>query len=174
VNGPNALSLSRIVLTPVAAVLITRNSPWAFAVIAIALVTDLLDGALARRLRESTELGRFLDPLADKILAGGVLAALAASSRIPWELAIAVIVRDGALLAYGWLRLRAGDSVPGASLPGKIAFASLGGYLLALVAGISLPAWVGGVVVAIYALTGILYGARAPWGPAGRVAKEPR
>jgi hypothetical protein len=59
-------------------------------------------------------------------------------------------------------------------LPGKIAFAALGGYLLSLVAGIALPGWVGGGVVALYLLTGILYGARVPWMLPGRVAKEPR
>ncbi len=173
-NGPNVLSLSRIGLTPVAAWLVANDSALAFPVIAFALFTDFLDGALARMRHESTQLGRFLDPLADKVFAGGVLAALAASGRIPWEIAVAVLVRDGALLAYGWMRLRAGDPVPAASLPGKIAFAALGAYLLALVAGLPFPAWVGGAIVSIYLLTGILYGARAPWILPGRVAKEPR
>jgi phosphatidylglycerophosphate synthase len=174
VNGPNVLSLSRIGLTPVAAWLIANDSALAFPVIAFALFTDFLDGALARLRHESTDLGRFLDPLGDKVFAGGVVAALAASGRVPWEIAIAVLMRDGALLTYGWMRLRTGDPVPAASLPGKIAFAALGAYLLAFAAGFSFPTWVGGAVVAVYLLTGILYGARAPWILPGRVAKEPR
>ena len=82
--------------------------------------------------------------------------------------------RDAALLAYGWMRLRSGESVPAASLPGKIAFALVGAWLLALVGGVPLPAWAGVAVVAWYVLTGLFYGARVPWILPGRVAKEPR
>ena len=173
-NGPNALSLLRIVLMPPAAWFVVRSSPLAFVLIAVALFTDFLDGWLARRFRASTPIGRFLDPLADKLFAGGVLVAVAASGRVAWEIAVAVLVRDAALLAYGWMRLRSGESVPAASLPGKIAFALVGAWLLALVGGVPLPAWAGVAVVAWYVLTGLFYGARVPWILPGRVAKEPR
>jgi cardiolipin synthase len=174
VNGPNALSLLRIALTPFAVVLVARSSILAFPLIALALFTDFLDGWIARRCRASSTIGRFLDPLADKLFAAGVLAALAASGRVSWEIAVAVFVRDAALLVYGWMRLRGGESVPPANLPGKIAFAAFGGWLLALVGGVPLPVWAGVGVVTFYVLTGVLYGARVPWNAPGRVAKEPR
>ncbi len=173
-NAPNLLSVLRIALTPIAAPLVYAGSPLALPVLAIALLTDFLDGRIARRLGGSTPLGRILDPLADKIFAGGVLVALAASGRVPWEFASLVLVRDALLLGVGWLKVRAGDPVPAANFFGKSAFAALGGYLAAAVIGISLPAWVGGLVATVYVLSGLAYGAHAPSIVPERAAKGGR
>lgn len=173
-NGPNLLSLLRIAMTPLAAVLVARGSPAAYPVIAVALLTDFLDGWTARRFGESTPLGRILDPVADKVFAGGILVALAATSRIPWEIATLVVVRDAVLLAVSWLKIRSGEPVPAANLLGKIAFAALGGYLLATALGLALPTWAGGAVAAGYIASGFSYAGRAPALLPRGVAKEPR
>ncbi len=72
INIPNALTLLRIFLIPVFVVLFYIPSSWsAFAsafVFALAAFTDWLDGYLARRLDQSTPLGAFLDPVADKLM----------------------------------------------------------------------------------------------------------
>src|SRR6266705_6125389 len=77
-NLPNALSVARIAATPLIATLPFANS-WtlrldAFLLFTLAAVTDYVDGKLARSRKEETDLGRLLDPLADKLLLLGTLA----------------------------------------------------------------------------------------------------
>ena len=71
-NLPNALTVARIALSPVVAALPFIAAPAArlaaFAIFVIAGVTDYLDGRLARSRRDETDLGKILDPLADKLL----------------------------------------------------------------------------------------------------------
>lgn len=83
---PNLLTLSRIVAIPLLIALFWVASPtgnWlAFAVFAAAGLTDLLDGWLARRWQQVSALGRFLDPIADKLLVAAALLMLVAANRI--------------------------------------------------------------------------------------------
>ncbi len=74
-NWPNRISMTRIILVvPLVICLLNLNEPWAgWRYLAIAIfvamaLSDALDGFLARRLRQSTPLGRFLDPVGDKLL----------------------------------------------------------------------------------------------------------
>src|SRR5712691_2379042 len=74
-NLPNALTVGRIVVTPLIAILPFANS-WnlrlaAFVLFTLAAITDYIDGHLARSRKEETDLGRLLDPLADKLLLVG-------------------------------------------------------------------------------------------------------
>ncbi len=72
VNLPNAITTLRVLLAPVVTVLLFESSPSArlvaFAVFLIAALSDLVDGALARRRGEITDFGKLVDPLADKLL----------------------------------------------------------------------------------------------------------
>jgi CDP-diacylglycerol--glycerol-3-phosphate 3-phosphatidyltransferase len=99
---PNLLTIGRIVLTPVFLVLILMGQFWeqliALLVFIIASISDWLDGKLARRYQISTRLGKFLDPLADKIL---VLSAfivlpfvLKDSWIVPWWGVAVIVIRD--------------------------------------------------------------------------------
>ncbi|MHA1537731.1 MAG: CDP-diacylglycerol--glycerol-3-phosphate 3-phosphatidyltransferase [Alphaproteobacteria bacterium] len=85
-NLPNSLTISRIVAIPVfaAAFFVEGNAArWvALAIFAAAAVTDFLDGFLARRNRQATDFGRFLDPIADKLLVATALLMLAGFGRI--------------------------------------------------------------------------------------------
>lgn len=76
-NIPNLLSLSRIILIPVLIYLIYQKM-WIYALVlfAVASFTDMLDGWSARKLKQESEFGIFIDPLADKFLVISVLAAL--------------------------------------------------------------------------------------------------
>jgi CDP-diacylglycerol--glycerol-3-phosphate 3-phosphatidyltransferase len=163
VNAPNLLSLARIALTVplVWALAAGRHGP-ATAFLGVALATDFFDGWLARRYSASTHLGRVLDPLADKVLVGAVLISLVVVGRVPAELAIVVVARDFALLAFGWIRVRAGAPVPSADLPGKVAFTVLGIFLAWHVAGREWPAWTPGLVGTVYVAAGLHYAVRIP------------
>jgi cardiolipin synthase len=98
-NLANALTALRLVLAPVFLVLYVEGERVrALAAFAAAAATDVLDGLVARALRQTTRLGAFLDPIADKFLAACALVALAATGRLPAWLPALVIARDVAQL----------------------------------------------------------------------------
>jgi len=96
----NALTGLRFALAPVFLVLYVEGARLrALAAFAAAAATDVLDGLVARALRQPTRLGAFLDPIADKFLAACALVALAATGRLPAWLPALVVARDLAQLA---------------------------------------------------------------------------
>ncbi|MCF8483243.1 MAG: CDP-alcohol phosphatidyltransferase family protein [Rhodospirillum sp.] len=107
---PNALTLTRFALVPLAAVqLFDRDWRAAFWVFVAAGVTDALDGWLARLLDARSTLGATLDPLADKALLVTTFTCLALVGEIPYWLLALVVVRDlGILLGAAHLRHRVG------------------------------------------------------------------
>ena len=94
-NLPNCLTLIRLAMAPlvIAAILLGRPVA-ALALFAVAAWTDILDGAAARRLKVSTQVGAYLDPIADKCLLSGVFLALAAAHRVPWWIVGIIFGRD--------------------------------------------------------------------------------
>lgn len=98
-NIPNFLSLLRIILVPVIVIFLIQESySKALIVFVVAGLTDALDGAVARMFNKQTELGSYLDPLADKILLSTSFIALAIFGLIPSWLAVIVISRDFIIL----------------------------------------------------------------------------
>ncbi len=97
---PNSLSISRILLTPVFLVLILVDTflgqVLALSVFVIAAVSDYLDGMIARRYGVDSALGRYLDPLADKILVLSAFCVLPflLPGVVPWWAVIVIAVRD--------------------------------------------------------------------------------
>jgi CDP-diacylglycerol--glycerol-3-phosphate 3-phosphatidyltransferase len=86
-NVPNLLTMGRVAVIPLVILLLDRGSPkdcwWAALVYSAAALTDLIDGWLARRMHVVSVLGKFLDPLADKLLVMAVLIYLVPLGRIP-------------------------------------------------------------------------------------------
>ncbi len=97
-NLPNKLTISRIAIVPLVLVLLAFGNKWSclFAGVAFAVAgfTDLIDGYLARRENQVTSLGKFLDPLADKVLVSSVLIMLVQLDWISAWVAIIIICRD--------------------------------------------------------------------------------
>ena len=99
VNIPNLLSFLRIALVPVFLwFLLDEFFLAAIAVLAFAGLTDFLDGYLARRLNQTTKLGKMLDPVADRLYIFATLLALSSTGYVPWWLAALVILRDVLML----------------------------------------------------------------------------
>ena len=96
--SPNVLSVARAAAAVPVALLVLRSEPeaagLALAVFALAALSDLADGALARRQGSTSDLGAFLDPLADKLLVGGSLAALAVRGVVPAWVVLIVLARE--------------------------------------------------------------------------------
>jgi cardiolipin synthase len=99
INVPNALTLLRVLLTPLFAIfLINGFFNHALLVFAIAALTDAVDGLIARFFHQKTTLGAFLDPAADKLLLVTAFLTLAIQALIPNWLAVIVISRDIVIL----------------------------------------------------------------------------
>ena len=97
-NLPNALTISRICLTPVFLVLLFEEDWYlrslAVVVFSVASLTDLYDGRIARTRNSVTEFGRFMDPLADKILVTSALIALVVCRLVHFWLVVPIVARD--------------------------------------------------------------------------------
>ncbi len=106
-NIPNILTLLRIALIPVFVVIFYFPYPWAYKaaaiIFAVAAITDLLDGYLARRLNQESSLGAFLDPVADKLMVATVLIVLLQQHPTIW-LAIPTAIIIGREITISALR----------------------------------------------------------------------
>ncbi|MGQ3675065.1 CDP-alcohol phosphatidyltransferase family protein [Xanthobacter sp. TB0139] len=95
VNVPNLITLFRIVLVPAIVWAIAAHEvELAFGLFVVAGVSDALDGFIAKRFNMQTELGAYLDPVADKALLVSIYVALAVAELIPRWVAIVVVSRD--------------------------------------------------------------------------------
>jgi len=117
-NLANSITIARILLVPVFLVLLLGGlpEPWgdlaAAAVFIIAAATDKLDGYVARRNKQITTLGQFLDPLADKLLIAAALIALVAQDRVAAWVATVIIVREVAVSVLRIVGVSQGVSIP--------------------------------------------------------------
>lgn len=94
-NWPNFISLGRLFAVPVIVWLIlSGRMEWAFLTFVMAGLSDILDGLLARALKNRTTVGAYLDPLADKVLLVAVFVTLGLGGYIPLWLVILVAFRD--------------------------------------------------------------------------------
>ncbi len=106
-NLPNAITITRFLLVPVVVwAIASHQMKVAFWVFAVAAISDMLDGFLAKRFRMTSELGAHLDPLADKAMLVSIYVMLAFAGKLPLWLVIAVVSRDLMILAaimVSWL-----------------------------------------------------------------------
>ncbi len=184
---PNALTILRMVATPV--ILVLMFSPTlggrlaALILFVLAAISDFADGHLARRYNSPSRIGRFLDPLADKVLVLGTFIGLAwlLPAVVPWWAVAIIAVRDVAVTVRRMYAESQGKSVrtlPMAKTKTTLQLVYLIGMLAALAAA-KFPGWLGSVgnwvldswipmalllaVVAITAYTGLLYLLRAEY-----------
>lgn len=124
-NLPNALTVLRILLVPVFVWLVLRDGGddtssrwWAWGVFGVAIITDRIDGDLARAKGLVTTFGKVADPIADKALTGAGFITLAMIDVIPWWVTVVILVRELGITALRFWVIRHG--VMPASRGGKI------------------------------------------------------
>jgi CDP-diacylglycerol--glycerol-3-phosphate 3-phosphatidyltransferase len=109
---PNALTIARLAMIPVFVALVIRadgQSSWAAGwLFGAAGITDQVDGWLARRWRVESQFGRFVDPLADRIIIDAAVILLWAYDRLPWPALALILIRDSVLLLGTPAALRRG------------------------------------------------------------------
>ena len=107
-NLPNKLTIFRVFLViPFVALMLNGYDLWAVAVFIIASLTDLLDGKIARKYNLITDFGKFMDPLADKLLVCAAMICLVEMGRLPAWMVIVIISREFIISGF---RLVASDN----------------------------------------------------------------
>ena len=92
---PNLITILRFLLVPgVVFALLTDKMGWALAGFLVAGISDGIDGFIARQFNQRTELGAYLDPMADKVLLASVFVVLGYMGELPLWLVIAAVSRD--------------------------------------------------------------------------------
>jgi cardiolipin synthase len=104
---PNIISFARIALIPAFAWLIVHDRTRVAGIILFSFVvaTDWVDGAIARRTGQVSELGRILDPVADRLAVAAGVIALAVAGLFPVWAAVLILVRDAGILVVGAILL---------------------------------------------------------------------
>ncbi len=118
----NVVSVLRLMAIPVFLwwVIEDRLLP-AFILLVVAVLTDFVDGMIARRMNEITKLGQFLDPFADRLFIAATVIALAIQDVVPWWFVIAVMLRDALLGVGGLVMVRFGAGTLPVKWWGKVA-----------------------------------------------------
>ena len=99
-TAPNQLTLLRMIFVPFIVIqLVDGRYFWALVLFVVAGFSDGLDGLLARRLKQQTQLGQYLDPIADKLLLSTMFLVLSILRNIPWKYTVVVFSRDISILA---------------------------------------------------------------------------
>ncbi|MBI5573584.1 MAG: CDP-alcohol phosphatidyltransferase family protein [Elusimicrobia bacterium] len=119
---PNKLTIIRIIAVPIFVIsAIAKNSGLAISVFIFCVITDFLDGLIARKQGQRTPLGAFLDPLADKFLLISAFITFAALKEIPVWIPIVIITKNIIIFFGWWLRLQlTGNAVVSPTLFGKL------------------------------------------------------
>ena len=144
-NLPNALTLSRLGLIPVFVALSALNPTPTIAVatagvFALASLTDWLDGYMARKRKQITDLGKLLDPVADKVLVLAALVVLVEAGRAPGWLVILLLAREFAVTALRAVAAMGGTVIPAERL-GKLKMGVQTAAVLVLMLEPALPDW---------------------------------
>ena len=130
-NLPNKLSIFRIILVPIMVIIPFLGidgkifgipTEWIIIdlIFIIASITDKLDGYLARKNNQVTTFGKFLDPLADKILVLAAMVMLVEMSKLPAWIPIIVLAREFMVSGYRLIAVEKGGEVIAASKWGKL------------------------------------------------------
>lgn len=177
---PNLLTVFRILLVPVLAVVLLSevvDADWPAAVVfAVASITDVADGYLARRNDQVTNFGKLWDPLADKLLVAAALISLVELGKIEAWVAMVVISREFAVTGLRQVAIEQGRVVA-ASVAGKIKTALQVAMVLVIILVDDRTAWVDALVyvtVAVTVLSGAGYFFRLQRAQAGSPAPESR
>ncbi|GGZ89042.1 CDP-diacylglycerol--glycerol-3-phosphate 3-phosphatidyltransferase [Streptomyces echinoruber] len=166
-NVANLLTMLRLVLVPGFVVLMLAGGGYdpawrslAWAAFAIAMITDLFDGHLARRYDLVTDFGKIADPIADKAIMGAALICLSALGDLPWWVTAVILGRELGITLLRFLVIRYG--VIPASRGGKLKTltqgVAVGMYVLVLTGWLAtVRFWVMAVAVVLTVVTGLDY-----------------
>lgn len=119
---PNLLSLFRLLLLPVIVWLycVKKDYTAAIAMLIVSGATDIVDGFIARRFNMVSDLGKILDPIADKLTQGVLLICLAVKYKIIILLVVVFALKEYIMITLGYMAMKRKDSVNSAKWYGKL------------------------------------------------------
>lgn len=122
---PNMLSLIRLIMIPIYVMIYLEadsNTDYylAAAILAVSCLTDLVDGKIARHFNMISNLGKILDPLADKLTQFTLLLCLLSRYEVLWVIIPLFVIKELFQLVAGGLSIRKGKMLKGAQMTGKI------------------------------------------------------
>lgn len=158
-NTANKLTLLRVVMIPLFLLVLYLDVPganyWALAIFVIASLTDTLDGYIARHYNQTTDFGKFMDPLADKCLVTAAMLWFVEIGQMPGWALLVVIIRE---FGVSGLRMVAADKgrVIAADWSGKVKTASTMVCIVLML--LPIAPWVNNICVAVIVLATIYSG----------------
>ena len=158
-NTANKLTMLRVLMIPAFLLVLYLGVPganyWALAIFVIASLTDTLDGYIARHYNQTTDFGKFMDPLADKSLVTAAMLGFVEIGQMPGWALLVVIIRE---FGVSGLRMVAADKgrVIAAGWSGKVKTASTMVCIVLMLLPIS--PWINSICVAVIVLTTIYSG----------------
>ena len=158
-NTANKLTLLRVVMIPLFLLVLYLDVPganyWALAIFVIASLTDTLDGYIARHYNQTTDFGKFMDPLADKCLVTAAMLWFVEIGQMPGWALLVVIIRE---FGVSGLRMVAADKgrVIAAGWSGKVKIASTMVCIVLML--LPIAPWVNNICVAVIVLATIYSG----------------
>ena len=158
-NTANKLTLLRVVMIPLFLLVLYLDVPganyWALAIFVIASLTDTLDGYIARHYNQTTDFGKFMDPLADKCLVTAAMLWFVEIGQMPGWALLVVIIRE---FGVSGLRMVAADKgrVIAAGWSGKVKTAST--MVCNVLMLLPIAPWVNNICVAVIVLATIYSG----------------
>jgi CDP-diacylglycerol--glycerol-3-phosphate 3-phosphatidyltransferase len=168
----NFLSFARVILLIPILLFLREDTPAgnlkAFGVMLLAAATDWFDGYFARRFHQKSDLGRIIDPLADKICVGAIAAYLAFFRDFPKWFLILILARDFIILIVGlFMTVRRG--VPESNWPGKVAVTAMAIVLIVFTLDIESVKW-----PFFWIMVGLFFVSVASYGPRVLRATNPK
>lgn len=167
-NVPNVLTSGRIIAIPLFAWLVLRSGGqnaswlwWSTLCFSLLMLTDKLDGDIARARGLVTNFGKIADPIADKALMATALICLNVVGLLPWWVTVVILIREIGITLWRMVELRRGNVVP-ASKGGKVKTAlqaaAVLAFLIPLAGALGFIAWLlmyAALIVTV--ITGIQY-----------------
>ena len=158
-NTANKLTVLRVIMIPVFLLVLYLHVPganyWALAIFVLASLTDTLDGYIARHYNQTTDFGKFMDPLADKCLVTAAMLWFVEIGQMPGWALLVVIIRE---FGVSGLRMVAADKgrVIAAGWSGKVKTASTMVCIVLML--LPIAPWINSICVAVIVLTTIYSG----------------
>lgn len=174
---PNLLSLIRILLIPFIVWLYCVQKAYTRTIVVIAIsgFTDIVDGRIARKFNMVSNVGKVLDPIADKLTQAALVTCLIARYPQMWALLALFVVKECLMLLWGYLTLKSTDTINGAKWYGKLSTVVLYAVMMILILFADIPQAIatmlmllcGGVMLLSLVMYGRFYHAILDQAPSG-------
>lgn len=146
---PNFLSLIRLLMIPLIVWLYCEEQQYYAAVVVILLsgLTDIADGIIARKFNMVSDLGKILDPIADKLTQAALIICLTTKYSLMLPLIVEFALREVAMLVLGYITLKKKDSVNSSQWFGKLTTVMLYAVMMVLILFPGIPLWAANTLI---------------------------